>query len=201
MSNLHLRYKELVVPRQPLNGTILRRILLPDYIPIHSRVFGNSEMYEPSFAEEVISKVPDSMRRDIKAIEDILKVGLGIEVHEDRCVTKRESFRDVEEYRDFRVRADSGDLWGISLTHNTSSMFVHCRSYNRPQIYKKDVANGKIKLNMPRDKIREYATSESPDSFELRSWSTNNIIDQGLGAQLYFRNFAIVFNNLGLDRG
>ena len=54
---------------------------------------------------------------------------------------------------------------------------------------------------MSLERLKEYAFDLSePEQPRVHSWYKHNIDDQGQGVALFLRNFAIVFNNLGLER-
>lgn len=151
-------------------------VLRPDRIPIHPVVYDSEFAYTPEFVEEVKKRVPDSLREDISSIEGMLGKSLDMEV-EDTYMRKPDCFPDRLDYKDINFTVDTG-----RVIVNKSSTSIALFPENLPT----------VTLDYD-ERFRDYTFGQG-----VHTWYIHNYGDQGIMVGLYLRNFAIVFNNLGL---
>lgn len=184
-NKLKLTYEELIWPRAQFN-----QVLWPNQIPVHPRVWKSDFAYTPEFLSQVISMVPESVRQDISVIEKMLGKPLNLKVKGDQIVDLNDSgfklfYRWIwHEAKPNRKSVDVG-FGGTNIALDIG---------NLPTIIDLDDFP-----SQSLEKLKQYAFETDP-KLKAYAWYVHNYLDHGKMAELYLRNFAIVFNNLGLDR-
>lgn len=188
-----LEYRELIAPERRFG-----RILLPNEIPIHSAVYDSNFAYTPEFLREVIKSLPDSMRQDLSEIERILGTATGLKIVDAGLVDGNDEvlYSDILHTRDRLKKSVGVELGSANIDLNrivsrTLDIFVERAQMQHP---------------MSLDKLRAYAFE--PDEVRYggvevvhcHTWYVHNYLDHGMPLAHYFRNFAIMFNNLGIKR-
>lgn len=190
-----LEYKEFFDLNRKQYG--LDPILGADQIPVHPKVFEAQELYTPEFADEVWESVPESIKADAKALESVTGVPVPVKVSDsDICWVNREGQdRDITLFSSFGIEANtnqrqvwlrpSGDY--IDLGLDSRNHLIRSR-----RLYTGPLSKSKFKI---------YALPETENSEGgLITWYTHNRKLIKFPTQLIFRNFAIQFNNLGLQK-
>lgn len=216
MSLPYLQQEELIAPWRSVN-----KILSPSGIPIHPRVYDSDFAYTQDFLDEVHAKVPEAMLRDLSAIEKIIGERLDVQVEGGRILTGVASVERMLRLRTDLSEADrkrclescAHSLDQIKVEARPAERLVHAGVYattmgilpHLPQtvdlcFYDQGSSMSAFNHPLPREKAEHYARKEESNCLTAPGWYTHNIHDQGEGLFLYLRNFAIVFNNLGLER-
>lgn len=179
----HLEYRELV----DSEGAI--KILPSNYIPVHPHIYFSDFAYTGEFLTEVRKSLPDSLKNDVAAIEEILKTDLGITITDEIITDKYDQlkFVDVASYVGF-----SGNSIEVEFVSSNIALDKRKGQEKKLSVYSPHP--------MPIDRLKEYAISPDNTDLDIRTWYTHNYSDNGLPLELYFRNFAIMFNNLGLKK-
>ncbi|GEM_PF-3338667 len=186
MSSLHLIHSELLDPKSRYE-----KILAPNRIPVHPQVFDSEFAYTQGFIDEVLHCVPDSIQDDIISIDKLFPSKTGL-IFSERGVTTKggTEYFFTDFYHMAREERAIDVSWGssnIALDPN------------------KDGKRGGQRLEMsliephptPIAKLSEYSLAR--DSLRIPRWYIHNVGDSAFPVFLYFRNFAIVFNNHGLQ--
>ena len=194
-----LEYGELVdLDRMRKYG--LSPILDPHEIPVHPVVFKSPSVYTPEFANRVWLSVPDSIRADIAAIEEGVGPPVPVRISDLGVyeITQRLGRPIQQLFLDFAIAADpeKKSIWveplrsadainlGLSGSHHRLS---DDRVFNRASI--------------PQAKLASYVLPETDESEGgIITWYAHNIGMAELPLLLIMRNFAIQFNNLGLQQ-
>jgi hypothetical protein len=177
-----LTYAELVD-----QGT--RRILFPERIPVHPLVYRSDFAYTPEFVTKVRESVPESIAQDVGTIEPLLGLQLGVFLMDG-------------------VPAHGGepiDQDALTFRADPNKRFVEV-GYLSTNIAL-DTREGFSRVLSPHshpiaaEKLRRYSlTPEDEHSPNIPTWYIHNLGDNGLLVAMYLRNFAIMFNNLGLEQ-
>ena len=185
---LRLTYENLIAKNR-LNPA-KPKILLPNEIPIHPYLREYGLPYTADFILGVAKAIPMSALQDKETIEDKLDKKLDLEVSPTALYGGDNSmvvldpdylkFIYRESVRELRVRYR--DVAEFSIGCEDDNIFSY---YNHP---------------LPGEKARAYAISEDNDDLKLHGWGVRNIHSPGLAFEMFARNFAILFNNMGLDR-
>ena len=176
-----LNYGELVNPKRAV------KILSPNEIPVHPMVYTSD--YNQEFVEEVSESVPKSLRKDIKEIERVLGIKLNMEISEKGIIYKGDElvFEDVDSYVGSKGQS-------IEVQYVSSNIALD----------KRKGFETKLQLDgshpMPIKRLKEYSFDPDSKDLEIPVWYVHNHLDNGLPLELYFRNFAIMFNNLGVKK-
>ena len=182
---IQLQHKELLkkIPYEP--------ILMPRNIPVHPTVFDSDFAYSPDFVRVVQEAVPEYAKLDASLIESVLGIS-GIIVTDDAITFRGQSieFNDplisyVSSPEKRTVDVGGGDT-NIALDAMRSGEFNYHNA-----LY--------ISHPMPTEKLQEYMIHKDGEPF-LLMWYEHNSLIAGLPMGLLFRNFAIAFNNLGLEK-
>jgi hypothetical protein len=185
---LCLEYAELVA----LNRSPDYRILLPNEIPVHPDVFNSDFAYTEEFIEEVIRRVPGSVAMDISEIERILGIDLELQATEtgiryrDLWLGKRMEMEMKYEWAFYYNVKPEGRVF----VETSGGMYI-CLEKNYGN--RKELPSRQEDHPMKPEKLRQYSLND-----RLFHWDTHNCVIKVVN--MYFRNFAIMFNNLGLER-
>lgn len=178
----------------------LNPILDPHEIPVHPAVFKSSDVYTPEFANQVWASIPDSIRTDVTAIE--AKVGIPVPVRVSSWgvseTTERMGRKERQTYLGFGIEADPGEksIWVEPLRDANAVNLALSKSHYRFTI--KPIFN---RASIPQAKVDLYILPETDKSEAgIITWYSHNIGMAGLPLLLIMRNFAIMFNNLGLEK-
>lgn len=172
-----------------------RNWLLPFDIPLHPLVYDSEFAYTEEFLDEVCTSLPESMRRDISEIEQVLGKSLNIVV-EDKELISEDKTLEVDLF--MRRCISEGRI--VSLTYSSTTIYIEPnekRTLNKSQL--KDHPMGL-------EKLEHYSSpSDEEDLYDeghplIVFWCDHNMDTAPEPARLYMRNFAIMFNNLGLER-
>ncbi len=173
-------------------------ILKPSQIPVHPSVFKAPEFYTTDFAQKVFSLVPDSIRQDIAVIQAKTGQELPVVLTPDG-ISDKESWGREELFKDFNAFAR---FEGIQVTIEPPNTAGGTNTYLRRTEQCCDYYPA-----IPEELARKYeykfgdAKSEigSRTPMALIVWNVHNLNCAPLPVQLTLRNFAIMFNNLGLQ--
>ncbi|MBI2139390.1 hypothetical protein HYU14_00585 [Candidatus Woesearchaeota archaeon] len=160
-------------------------------IPVHPKVYDSDFAYSARFLVEARLRVPESIRQDISAIEIILGKSLNISAGDDALGETDSEFPDELEYDQIRSTVDAGKK-AIGLEIGGTNIDLDPVALPRDFI-------PTARHPMDIEKLRKYAFETMP-ALIIHTWLFHNPLDYGLIGALYLRNFAIVFNNLGLER-
>ncbi len=167
-------------------------ILLPGEIPLHAAVFNSDFAYTPEFVEEVRKEVPKSIEEDVSEIEKKLGQDLGLKVTETGIYIVNQNYEC--RFKDFSHRTDpEGKLVNVGIGHMSIAM-------DHKGGMKAVVGLDSFRHHpMDTDKLKQYSFEEKGND-RVAVWRAHNIHDQVKSWQIYLRNFAIMFNNLGLRK-
>lgn len=183
-----LEYGDLVSLNRIQLG--LSPILEPKRIPVHPLIFKSPQLYTTEFAQKAFALVPESIRQDIMAIED--KVGEKIPVVlTSEGVYQTGEYKHEQFFNEFSVQANrSGEAVGIEPRISADAINTWI---NRLQ----PVFDFPL---IPKALERAYEVDEDEFKHEgVIVWRAHNIGNASLPLMLVLRNFAIMFNNLGLQ--
>lgn len=179
-----LLHSELIAPGRKYGD----RILLPGEIPLHPAVFNSDLVYTLEFVKQVYYAIPESVEKDVFEIEKALGTKTGIKVTEGISI------------------ADALDGLAFNMLDHRPNPLRKCVDiiYGQANIAM-DVEDKAVRHlfdqhPMGRLKQESYAFSNDGGRLEHLVWYVHNIHDGRLPMDLYFRNFAILFNNLGLEQ-
>ncbi|MDP2946615.1 MAG: hypothetical protein Q8N88_00735 [Nanoarchaeota archaeon] len=183
-----LQYSELISPSRS------KGILLPAEIPLYPDVFKSNFAYTSDFVDQVAIAVQRELPRDISEIERILKRELHIVVSPEGIAY------DIPGSRVYEF-----DMFRHSANPDRKTVDVGCGSANIAMDAREDrlIVHAVHEISrhpMSKDRLREYAFPHPGGEVQNIFWYIHNMSDGILPMQLYFRDFAIVFNNLGLER-
>jgi len=184
-----LQYAELVSSERRH-----KNILLPAEIPLHSDVFRSDFAYSPEFADQVAKAIPTELTRDISDIERILGRKLNLKITPEG-IAYDSPHSMLYEFEMFHHRADP-ERKTIDVGCGAANIAMDAREDRR---IVHDVSEF-TKHPMGTERLSQYALSQEDGKAQNVFWYIHNISDGILPLQLYFRDFAIVFNNLGLER-
>lgn len=178
----------------------LREYLAPKEIPIHPLVYESDFAFTAGFVEQVLASVPASVAADLLEIErltgerlPVVVTDQEIEVAEGLWIGDK-PMGDIQD--DHFVDPTTKYLWVGSdpniVLH--SDVVLHISEPHRTH-------------PMSKNKLRRYYVDSEKfrgsHEFGLEgiiSWGQHNFSLGSEGLQLALRNFAIMFNNLGLQR-
>ena len=196
----HIKDVPLIKPENLIlkNRGDLASILEANFIPIHPQVYKSRFAYSKKFIYEVRKKVPEALKYDLSVIDPILKKYDVKLTMTDKSIMHMHEFDEVEFYNDdmFSIE-DNRFRIGTAVTHMTLMK-------DRP----KELYLGKIDNNNSHpmleeglsDELAKYNFSDEEGVLRVYTWGSHDLPCRGLPFLLYSRNFAIVFNNLGIDR-
>ncbi|MFT4304356.1 MAG: hypothetical protein ACMXYG_07350 [Candidatus Woesearchaeota archaeon] len=198
MIDLHLYPNELINLKSSE-----QKVLRPDHIPIHPKVYDSGFVYTPEFMNQVRTLVPDSLRLDISTIEEMLEEDLEIEVEETHMIQKKRPFKDRTKYR-----IDSLDYQQIRFLAEPDRRFLCVQKVASLSLNPNGTPT-KVPVNfynqyedlLSKEKLKEYSFIFPSQNKEfVHTWFIHSYNYGGIMMDLYLRNFAIAFNNLGLDK-
>lgn len=172
-------------------------ILKPNEIPVHPMVYESSLVYTSQFAQRVAAAVPDSIKEDMAVIKRVLGHDLKLEVDQEGIQTaggRVSAFKHL--FASFDIMASPGRKT-LDVAYGSANIAVGsapegCAPY-RIQPFSFDPHP------MSAERLKIYGFDpEVSDSF-LHVWYIHNLSTFGDPGLMYFRNFAIMFNNLGLQ--
>lgn len=179
MNDLHLTHAELLNPKCKHEP-----ILLPWAIPVHRDVFEHDSVYSPEFVAKVKAAVPEYIQRDIETITSVL--GKNPEVRVDETGLRDTKTGSFYRHDSFGTIVDPKSV-SVHLGHKCIALYR--------KLFTVLNTNGHP---MNEERLREYAFETEP-YLGVYNWADNDVEDYALLGTLYMRNFAIAFNNLGLD--
>lgn len=186
-SDLRLDYSELIAPKRYV------KILSPNEIPVHPKVYESEFAYTQKFADEVKSSVPDSMKKDISEIERILGLKFGFDVTD--CGLKNED--GIILYENIDVAADSKRKC-VEVSYFSSNIAIN-NEVGFGRFLQYDASDFAFPTGL--EKLKKFSLPCSfSEGIKVPAWYVHNHLDHGNPLMLYFRNFAIMFNNLGIKR-
>jgi len=185
-----LEHEELLAPKRSYN-----RILLPEEIPLHPDVFNSEFAYTPEFIKEVMKNMPDSINRDGLEVQRILGLELGIIADETGVRYKNPDLGDNVDYDTLRIVANPVKR-SIVASYGSANIAIDFREEQRivHRVYPPK------RHPMTAERLREYAFSQEGEIVNNVFWYVHNIHDHRVPLEMFFRNFAILFNNLGLEK-
>ncbi len=180
-----LAYRELISPNRRYGP----RVLQPREIPIHPLVYDNPAFFTPEFLERIRGRIVESMREDDKSIKEVLGIDTGLVIgdssitHGSREVSYNIIGFDVDPSKK-EIGAELGATNAAIVRHLPRELIV-----NESDLHP-----------MFPQRLIEYAFDLSdPQYSKTHAWYQHNVDDQGWGVFHFLRNFAITFNNLGLE--
>lgn len=191
-----LDYEDFIGPQRFV------KILEPNEIPVHTDVYLSPLVYTREFAAEVAKSVPDSIRQDVAEIERILGVRLGMEVTEEGvvCANRITQANETIYLRDFTTGVRSGKTGFVEVTYKGTRYTSDTGIALAREGYCQRVFSPDNSHPMSEEKLKAYGYKPGDYDSKLPTWYIHNLRFAGLGGLLYFRNFAIMFNNLGLKK-
>jgi len=189
-----LEYGELIDPSLKELG-----ILSPQQIPIHPKVYLSPETFTPEFAKEVWANVPDSIRADLTAIETKTGIRLPIGVDDSGVRWLGEDLlleHDVE-FDEYLIDADPKE--GITVEDIESiAVNIGLNTYSADM----QISGPHPNYPLSKDKLARYMVNPKDfnDKEGIITWYVHNLGLGSTGSLLVLRNFAIMFNNLGLQK-
>ncbi len=192
-----LTHAELIDLPRMLNGN--SPLLGPTEIPIHPAAYKSPLVFTPDFGAQVADSLPEFIAEDLKAIEAIDERKLtGIRV-QDRVL----KFRGVELPLSFFHFDVEPELFWVELSHqaNGANIRIDKRNDYRGDLFQPAASmpsDPRFRYPMDMEKQKKYWIDK--DDPEMITWLRNNIATRGILVNLVFRNAAIAFNNLGLQK-
>ena len=176
---ISLQHSELVAHRLVYTG--IERLLFSVSIPVHPYVLTMHNSYSEEFLAGVRSQVSEYIVRDLDAIREVLGIGLSI-------AAGKRMMRHLEGVFDYdRVMREVFE-GRIRLAYLDYSFEL---DLNGPAIPLELVS---VKSHPMGTRLEEYAYNG-----KVHFWQATNPESAPLHVQLYFRNFAIAWNNIGLE--
>lgn len=191
-----LEYRDLIDAR--FKNTDLG-ILPPGQIPIHPKVYRSLELYTLEFADFVIAKVPESIRGDLAVIEAVVgKLPVSVDDTGIRWLGRDYINEHDVEFDSFWAETNSsGNVWLIDDDSVAINMGIDIQRADMQLIDlpypSHPMSRGKLKKYMVKPKDFDEARG-------IITWHTHNLSIGATGDLLFLRSFAIMWNNLGLQR-
>lgn len=189
-----LSYADLIRPKDFVP------ILEPNEIPVHPDVYKSPLVYTNEFVLEVAETVPDSIRKDVATMQ-ALGINLNVEVTEGEGLvsTYRNGHISFTAFKDFIISIVSGEtgLPEVQVEYvpgNATNIALIREGYCKRVFYPDP------EYPMPEKKLKAYGHVSGDYDTTLPTWYIHNLSFAGLGGLLYLRNFAIMFNNIGLKK-
>ncbi len=193
---LPLAYADFIAPQRANEQS---RILRPDEIPIHPKVYVSDFAFTPEFVEEVRRQMPRALHEDISEIERVLGKSLGLYVTDTQIAQAGERCSDKTEFAEIGHEVDpTRKTIDVGIFASTINIL---RDRNSTlEISPPIEAFPGLTHPLPLEKVEEYAFKSDGRYHTCHTWYTHNLHDQGKSLFHYLRTFAIVFNNTGLER-
>ena len=181
MDMRYLTHEELLQPGEHVKKYGLTTgVLGPGSIPVHPLVYRSDFAYSSEFLAHVLSNVPQGIGRDLDAIERILG---------------RKPSHTMDQLLDTRiVGRNNPNRKSIDVVGGVSSN-IAIEPGSHIETIRRDLS-GLPYLSAGRAAL----FSLNPERTEIACWYTHTPFTNGFGVFLQLRNFAILFNNLGIDR-
>lgn len=177
-----LMYGELIAPKG------VPQILGPNQIPIAPQVYFSDFAYTQAFVNEVAGEAQSSVARDIAMIEQILKKKFNVTVTYDGI---EDGINNLD--LAFVDHVADEEKKKIDVVHSSSNIALDGR-LEKP--------NRELQLTssypMSAERLKQFSVTK--EGLTIPVWYVHNHLDNGLPLELYFRNFAIMFNNLGIKK-
>ncbi len=169
-----LTYKELIEPTNRGEA-----VIGPGRIPVHPLVYHADLTYTADFVALVYSKLAESIAQDLKAIEDRLHWTPG-------TVETILGEKHISAYiKSNKQSIDAGFVGSnIALEPKSQCEKILTEPYQFPPFSE--------------ERLREF--SLTPNRIAIPSWYTHTPGENGFSIYLQLRNFAILVNNLGIQR-
>jgi hypothetical protein len=150
----------------------------PGQIPVHPDVYRNPNAYKPDFFEIVFARVHESIARDQETIRKVLNKRIELKF------LPRENF------------------WGGANPEGQSVDFGYAGSniaLETRSDCKRITDNYGAMPSMPPGRLMEFSLRKGEGILAVPVWYTHTPWENGLDVFLHFRNFAIQFNNAGVE--
>jgi len=189
-----LQYLELIAPERGPG-----RILYSHEIPISPDVFNSDFAYTTDFIERVKNAVLSSMVEDISEIERILQISLLVEIDGEKIMHGSRTL-DISQINTYPHK--KGNSVNVGFASSNIAM-----DNTEPDNFYPFI--GKIILEPEYAEIDRHPMGERLFKFSMKGryglrvapvWYAHNLDTARLPLNLYFRNFAILFNNLGVQQ-
>lgn len=181
-ATLELVHGELIAPAR-----LAGRIIEPNEIPVHPKVYEALVVYTPGFVEQVVWSLPDSIREDVSTIERIMGINLRLEVTDKAIISDGEELP----FGDFDVRVNPHARF-VEVAYVSSNIALDTREGYKARF--RPSPTHPMNVN----KLRRYGFIPDDPEVQLPTWYIHDLSHAGFGGFLCYRNFAIAFNNLGL---
>lgn len=171
-------------------------LLRPMDMPVHPKVAKSDLPYKRDFVEEVRDAVPKLVIEDLKAIRDRLGTSLQFQVKPEGIFERnyREPIGDGFKYEEVNF---IGNGRGTIVEKYATSIWFTFPTDEQDN----DRFTERYEGQFPESIARAYRMeSEGAETKRFYTWQQHNPDDMGFAFALYLRNFAISFNNLGLDK-
>lgn len=183
-----LGYRELIAPNRRKDSH-RPQTLTPIEIPIHPLVYDSPDCYTQEFLDRIRGRLVDSVREDDIIIREVLGVDTKLDIGDESI---RFGCREIP-YSSVRYIFDP-EKREIGAYIATTSASI--RRHAETKLFLSPFNPHPMSL----ERLKEYAyDSSDPEKPKVHTWGIHNINEQGIGAVLLLRNFAILFNNLGLE--
>jgi hypothetical protein len=174
----------------------------PGHIPIHPSVWRSKFAFSEQFVDEVVKRVPQSIKDDLEEARriygknyetEVLDWGQGGWVVQDRSARKG-----------FSIGITSSDLRSRVLILPKRS-YLRVKSGIDPEIILDPEGeyaafiHGDDSYKLGKERLREYNCGSEKEPKAL-TWWTHKVHDASREDLLVLRNFAFLVNNLGLQR-
>jgi hypothetical protein len=190
-----LVHKELIRPSFPNHSKKSKyeifedRVLGPGMIPVHPLVIQADFAFTNDFVNEaVLPQVPENIQNDLKIIGQEIGVSFpfseGISYPSGIRVFEKEHHFTIEKFGSCALDydAEKEPMWVVLW----ESFGKHSEAFSY------------LTYPMDKDKFSEYAFLKRQETLVAYSWMSHNL-HNNMEFFLFCRNFAIVFNNLGLE--
>ncbi len=193
-----LLYRDLLISDQTRQlykdtggfSTLASYFLGPRYIPVHPKVIAYDRAFSQPFIDSVRDYIPASMQEDLNAFRDRFKFSLDVLITEQGM---RYSHQHIL-FDSIGWHAKDGNSIDVAYGSSNIALVKTGRLSVPNPTLSLDVSNA-----IPSDVLREYEL-ERDGIKGHHTWYQHNALDNGIGLFLYFRNFAVTFNNMALEQ-
>jgi len=184
-----LTSEELIAPDR-----IAGKMLDVNEIPFCAAVYEADFPYTPEFVETVRRATPEAMRKDLAVLRQRLP-----------------GFPDIH----ITDEGFGSGLWSISfdgIPHvaNPEKRYVtvaygstNIAMDTRPEFWSRIDPDTHLYSDphpMSPERLQQFSLPNPKGRLDIPTWYRHNLLDHGLGLQLYLRNFAMTFNNFGVEQ-